>query len=65
VEIGAKDDNGYPLAVLHSPAGNARSRLRLTLSGLELENRLLALEKALARSGGQRRKVLSADERTV
>lgn len=65
VEIGAKDDDGYPLAVLHSPAGNARSRLRLALSGLELENRLLALEKALLRSGGQRLKMLSTDERTV
>jgi formylglycine-generating enzyme required for sulfatase activity len=65
VEIGVKDDDGYPLAVLHSPAGNARSRLRLMLSGLELENRLLALEKALLRSGGQRLKMLSTDERTV
>ena len=26
VEIGAKDDDGSPLAVLHSPAGNARGR---------------------------------------
>lgn len=65
LEIGANDGSGYPLAVLHSPAGNERSRLRLSLSGLELENRLLALEKALLRSGGKRRRVLSADESIV
>lgn len=65
LEIGADDGNGHPLHVLQSPAGNTRSYLRLALGDLELENRLLALQNALLRSGGQRRKLLSADERTV
>ncbi len=65
LEIGEGDGRTFPLAVLHSPAGNARTHFDFTLSELELENRLLALEKALLRHVGTRRQILSPDEQTV
>lgn len=65
LEIGRCDGRTYPLAVLQSPAGNLRSQFNFTLSELELNNRILALQNALLRSGGQQRKVLRRDEETV
>ena len=65
LEIGAGDGLTYPLAVLHSPAGSARGQMVFLFRELELENRLLALQNALLRSGGARRKVLTAEERLV
>ncbi|MCB9151011.1 MAG: SUMF1/EgtB/PvdO family nonheme iron enzyme [Caldilineaceae bacterium] len=65
LEIGTGDGRTYPLAVLHSPAGHARAHFDFGLSQLEVENRLLTLQNALLRSGGERRTVLSREERTV
>ncbi len=65
LEIGPGDGLTYPLAVLHSPAGNARGQMDFPFRELDLENRLLALQNALLRSGGARRKVLTDEERSV
>ena len=65
LEIGRGDGRTYPLAVLHSPAGNVRGHFDLALSQLELANRLLALQNALLRSGGARRKAPTPNEQTV
>jgi formylglycine-generating enzyme required for sulfatase activity len=65
LEIGRGDGRTYPLAVLHSPAGNVRGYFDLALSQLELANRLLALQNALLRSGGARRKAPTPNEQTV
>ncbi len=65
LEMGRGDGRTYPLAVLHSPAGNVRGHFNLALGQLELANRLLALQNALLRSGGARRKAPTRDEQTV
>ncbi len=39
-----------------------RGELKFDLSQIELENRLLALQNALLRSGGKRRKALTREE---
>ncbi len=65
LEIGPGDGRTYPLAVIQSPAGNVRGHFDFALGQLELANRLLALQNALLRSGGQRRKAPSHDEVTV
>ncbi len=65
LEIGPGDGVIFPLSVVHSPAGNARAQFEFPLGQLELENRLLALQNALLRSGGSRRTVLSREEETV
>ncbi len=65
LEIGPGDGRTYPLAVIQSPAGNVRGHFDFALRQLELANRLLALQNALLRSGGGRRKAPSHDELTV
>ena len=65
IEIGRGDGRTYPLAVINSPAGNARADFEFMLGELELKNRLLALQNALLRSGGERRKALSPNEQVV
>ena len=65
LEIGAGDGLTYPLAVLQSPVGNARVWMTFPFRDLELENRLLALQNALLKSGGARRKALTGDEQAV
>ena len=65
IEIGRGDGLEYPLAVLQSPAGNARAQMTFPFRELELENRLLALQNALLRSSGARRKVLSPEAQAV
>ena len=65
LEIGAGAGVTYPVAVLQSPAGNARGQMTFPFRDLELENRLLALQNALLKSGGARRKVLTGDEQAV
>ena len=51
--------------MLRSPAGEARGTLRLPFDDLKLENHLLALQNALLRSGGQRRKITLPEEQAV
>jgi len=62
LEIGVKDGREYPVAVLRSPAGEARERVEFPFSELELENRLQALQIALLRTGSILRQVLTPEE---
>jgi hypothetical protein len=55
----------YTVRVLRSPAGEAMGTMRLPFGSLALENRLQALQIALLRSGGIRRRVDTAEARTV
>src|SRR5918998_1501611 len=54
----------YPLTV-RSPAGEAQAEMRFPFDGWELKDRLQALEIALLRSGGTRRRIPSPEEHTV
>jgi hypothetical protein len=65
IQIGRGVDGEYPVAVLDSPGGEARGTLRLTLSPLELENRLQALQIALLRSATPRRRVDSTEQLAI
>jgi outer membrane protein assembly factor BamB len=65
VEIGPAEDGEYPVAVLHSPAGEVRVKMRFPFDGPTLTNRLQALEIALLKSSGARRRVVSNEERVV
>ncbi|HIE55309.1 MAG TPA: hypothetical protein EYP90_09040 [Chromatiaceae bacterium] len=64
VEISPDNEGGYSVAVIRSPAGEARERVRF-FSELQLERRLKDLQIALLRSSGKRRRVLSKEEQTV
>jgi formylglycine-generating enzyme required for sulfatase activity/CHAT domain-containing protein len=55
LEIAPGSGREYPIAVVRSPAGEAR----------ELENRLKNLQIALLRSGGRRRRVLTPEQQAV
>ncbi len=66
IEIGASPGaQQYPVAVLRSPAGEARATMQFPFDRLALDNRLLALQNALLRSGVVRRRVSSPDEQAV
>jgi len=65
LEIGPGSGREYPLAVVNAPAGEARETLRFPYDALALENRLLALQNALLRSGGGRRRFLSPEQQAV
>lgn len=65
LEIGVGKGREYPIAVLRSPAGEAREMMYFPYDELALENRLKDVQIALLRSGGKRRKILSAEEQTV
>ena len=65
LEIGAGDGPEYPVEVVHSPAGEARSTIRLPHRELALENRLKDLQIALLRSNGARRQIPSPEEAVV
>jgi formylglycine-generating enzyme required for sulfatase activity len=65
LEIGEGKGLEYPVAVLRSPAGEARETMRFPLDELALQNRLLALENALLRSGSKRRQLLTPEQKTV
>jgi len=64
LEIGMGQGRDFPV-VAHSPAGEARTIMRLPYDELALENRLKDLQIALLRSGGQRRQVLSSEQQAV
>ena len=55
----------YPVAVLRSPAGEARAIMQFPFDQLALESRLDKLQIALLRSGGKRRSVPSPEEQAV
>ena len=65
LEIGPGSAREYPVAVIRSPAGEARETLHFPFDELALDNRLKDLQIALLRSGGKRRQLLSPEERTV
>ena len=66
IDVRADDVNGgYTVAVVSSPAGEDRTSAFLPFGELELKNRLLELQNALLRSGGPRRRGLTAHEQTV
>jgi tetratricopeptide (TPR) repeat protein len=65
MEIGAGSGRDYPVAVLRSPAGEARAMMRFPFDDLALENYLLKLQNVLVRSGGVRRRALSPQEQGV
>lgn len=66
LEIGLGTEGTYPVKVLRSPAGEAEGSMRFPFDAPTLENRLLKLQNALLRSGGeQRRRILSADEQAM
>jgi len=51
LEISHGSGQEYPVALLHSPAGEARETMHFPFSNQELEEQLHALEKALLSSG--------------
>ena len=65
LEIGLGQGREYPVAVLRSPAGEARETMRFPFDELQLESRLKDLQIALLRSGGKRRRILSPEEQAV
>ncbi|HLB71702.1 MAG TPA: CHAT domain-containing protein [Candidatus Methanoperedens sp.] len=65
VEIGIGKGREYPIAVLHSAAGEARETMHFPYDELVLENRLKDLKIALLGSGGMRRSSLSSEEQMV
>jgi outer membrane protein assembly factor BamD (BamD/ComL family) len=65
LEIGIGEGRYYPVAVIESPAGEARETMRFPFDQVILENRLQALQLALLRSGGKRRRVPSREESVV
>jgi outer membrane protein assembly factor BamB len=65
LEIGPAEGGVYPVVVLHSPAGEGRTKMRFPFDGATLTNRLQALEIALLRSSGVRRRVATREEEIV
>ena len=65
VEVGAGSGADYPVAVLHSPAGEARATMRFPFDELELKNRLMAIQLALLSSGRGTRRVTPEHESDV
>jgi hypothetical protein len=60
--IGGRD---YQVALLRSPAGEAHATMRFPYDDLILQVRLQALEIALLRSGGGRRRLAGPEEQSV
>jgi len=65
VEIRSAGGRDFEVAVINSPVGEARSTMRFPYDELALKVRLQALELALIRSGGTRRKLPSPEEASV
>jgi hypothetical protein len=65
IEISPGSKSDYTVAVIRSPAGEAREELRFPFSELQLESRLKDLEIALLRSGGKRRQAPTKEEQTA
>jgi outer membrane protein assembly factor BamD (BamD/ComL family) len=65
LEIGPGSGREYPVAILDSPAGEARETMHFPFDELALENRLLNLQNVLLRSGGMHRRVPSQEEQAV
>jgi hypothetical protein len=64
LEIGEGGPRKYPVTV-RSPAGEAEGEMSFPFDEWELENKLLALENALLRSGETRRRIPAQEEQPV
>lgn len=65
IEISPGSGREYPVAIVRSPAGEARETMKFPFDELALRDRLQNLQIALLRSGGRRRSSLSPEEQTV
>jgi hypothetical protein len=65
LEIGSGQGRDYPVAVVRSPAGEARETMRFPYDELALEYHLKDLQIALLRLGGRRRQFFSPEEQAV
>ena len=65
IEIDLASGRDYPVAVVHSPAGEGRGTLHFPYDELALDNHLTKLQLALLNSGRGQRRVVPAEERTV
>src|SRR5215210_7570948 len=65
VAVEPRAEGGYSVAVVDSPAGEARAEMQFPYDRLALGNRLQALQIALLRSGGKRRSAPTSDDRAV
>ena len=65
LEIGPGLGREYPVAVIRSPAGEARETMTFPYDELALQYRLKDLQIALLRSGGKSRRALSPEEQNV
>jgi hypothetical protein len=64
LEVREGGPRAYPMSI-RSPAGEAQQEMRFPFDEWELKDRLQALEIALLRSGGTRRRIPSPEEHTV
>jgi formylglycine-generating enzyme required for sulfatase activity len=65
LEIGPGDGRAYPVAVLESPSGEARSVMQFPYDEIKLRLHLVELENVLLRSATTRRVASTEDEKTV
>jgi hypothetical protein len=65
IEISPGSGREYPVAIVRSPAGEARETMKFPFDELALKDRLQNLQIALLRSGGKRRSFLSQEEQAV
>lgn len=65
IEISPGTGREYPVAIVRSPAGEARETMKFPFDELALKDRLQNLQIALLHSGGKRRNFLSPEELTV
>jgi len=65
LEVVLDQGRDYHVAVIRSPAGEARAMMHFPYDDLALQLRLKDLQIALLRSGGNRRKALMREEQTV
>src|SRR3954447_1137085 len=65
IDVRSMGGPDYQVAVVGSPAGEGRAAMRLPFDDLSLQVRLQAIEIALLRSGGNRRRLASDTELAV
>ncbi len=65
LEISSGSRPKYPVAVIHSPAGEAHEDMQFPFDDVALENLLKDLQIALLRSSTVRRQIVSSEEQTV
>jgi hypothetical protein len=65
VEIGEGIGREYPVAVIRSPAGEARDMMTFPFDQLALEAHLKDIKIALLQSGGKRRVILTQEEQAI